>query len=111
MTEGDAGPDRGQRARLIGGRISCLVGLLLGIGQIYYALLSGDANTSAGILGIAFCVLGYYLNSRKLATATVFLCVAAILFSLATSQGLISKSASQQVSKVSHTLQAEMLKC
>jgi hypothetical protein len=64
---------------LLAGRISCIVGLL-----------SGSANTSAGILGIAFCILGYYLDSRKLATATIFLCTAAVLLGLAASQGLIS---------------------
>ena len=90
MTEGDAGPDRGQQRRLLAGRISCIVGLLLGAGQVSIALLSGSANTSAGILGIAFCILGYYLDSRKLATATIFLCTAAVLFGLAASQGLIS---------------------
>jgi hypothetical protein len=83
--EGDAGPDRGQRTRLLAGRISCIIGLLLGAGQVFYSLLSGGANTSAGILGIAFCILGYYLDSRKLATVTISFCVASILFSLATS--------------------------
>jgi hypothetical protein len=83
--EGDAGPDQGQRTRLLAGRISCIIGLLLGAGQVLYALFSGGANTSAGILGIAFCILGYYLDSRKLATATISFCVAAILFSFATS--------------------------
>jgi hypothetical protein len=38
---------------------------------------------------VGFGVLGYFLGSRKLATATVFLCAAAILFGLAASQGLI----------------------
>jgi hypothetical protein len=85
MTEGDAGSDRGQRAKLLAGRISCVVGLLLGVGQVFFTLLSGGTDTSAGILGVAFCILGYYLDSRKLATATIFLCVAAILFGLATS--------------------------
>jgi hypothetical protein len=90
MTEGDAEANRGQRAKLLGGRLSCLVGLLLATGQAYYTLfLDGGANISAGILGIAFCILGYYLDSRKLATATVVLCVASILFGLAASQGLL----------------------
>ena len=90
MTQSDAASDRGQRARLLAGRISCIVGLLLAVGQVLYTLfLDGGANISAGVLGIAFCILGYYLDSRKLATATVFLCVAAILFGLATSQGVV----------------------
>ena len=90
MTEGDAGANRGQRAKLVGGRLSCLVGLLLATGQAYYTLFfDGGANISAGILGIAFCILGYYLDSRKLATVIVALCVASIPFGLAASQGLL----------------------
>jgi hypothetical protein len=89
MTESDAAPDRGQRARLLAGRISCIVGLLLAIGQVFAALLDAGDNITAGALGIGFCILGYYLDSRKLATVTVFLCVAAILFGMATSQGVV----------------------
>jgi len=89
MTEGDAVPDRGRRTRLLAGRISCFVGLFLGAGQVFAAFQGAGANATAGILGIAFCILGYFLDSRKLATATVFLCVAAILFGLAASQGFI----------------------
>jgi hypothetical protein len=83
MTEGDAGPDKGQRARLLAGRISCFIGLLFGVVQIAAALPGDGITASAGALGIAFCILGYYLDARKLATATVFLCTAAILFGLA----------------------------
>ena len=89
MTEGEAGPDRGRRARLLAGRISCLAGLLLAIGQIVATLYGAGANATAGVLGIGFCILAYYLDSRKLATATVVLCVASILFGLAASQGLV----------------------
>jgi hypothetical protein len=85
MTESDAAPERGQRARLLAGSVSCIVGLLLAIGQV---LGAGD-NITAGALGIGFCILGYYLDSRKLATAIVFLCVAAILFGMAKSQGVL----------------------
>ena len=74
---------------MIGGRISCVVGLLLGIGEIFAAFLGGGANISAGALGVGLGVLGYFLGSRKLATAAVVLCVAALLFGLAASQGLI----------------------
>ena len=76
MTEGYAGPDRGRQTRLLAGRNSCIVGFLLGVGQVILSLLGGSANTSAGILGIAFCILGYYLDARKLATATIFPCTA-----------------------------------
>ena len=90
MTQSNAAPDRRQRAKLLAGRTSCVVGLLLAIGQVLYTLvLDGGANTSAGVLGIAFCIIGYYLDSRKLATTTVVLCVASILFGLAASQGVV----------------------
>jgi hypothetical protein len=85
MTESDAAPERGQRAKLLAGSVSCVVGLLLAIGQVLAAFLGAGDNITAGALGIGFCILGYYLDSRKLATAIVFLCVAAILFGMVTS--------------------------
>ena len=90
MSEDHEVQDKKQQAKLLGGRISCVVGLLLGTGQVFAALLGAGANTTAGSLGIGFCILGYFLDSRKLATATVVLCAAAILFGLAASQGLVS---------------------
>jgi hypothetical protein len=77
------GPGRQWNAKLLGGGISCAVGLLLAAGEVYAALHGGDANISAGALGLGFGVLGYFLGPRWLATATVFLCTAAILFRLA----------------------------
>jgi hypothetical protein len=89
MTEGEAGPDRRRQERLLAGKIFCLAGLLLAIGQVVATLYGAGANATASILGIGFCILGYYLDSRKLATATVVLCVVSILFGLAASQGLV----------------------
>jgi VIT1/CCC1 family predicted Fe2+/Mn2+ transporter len=91
IPEEQAGNDPLQegRAALLGGWISCAMGVLLAVGTVFAAFLGGGANISAGALGVAFGVLGYFLGSRKLATATVFLCAAAILFALAASQGLI----------------------
>ena len=89
MMEDHEVQDKKQQAKLLGGRISCVVGLLLAIAEVFAALLGAGANTTAGSLGIGFCILGYFLDSRRLATATVILCAAAILFGLATSQGLI----------------------
>jgi hypothetical protein len=77
----DPGPQR--RTRLLGGWISCVIGLLLGAGGIFATLLGGGTNISFGALGVGFGVLGYFLGPRWLATATVFLCAAAILFALA----------------------------
>ena len=83
----DPGPE--QRATLIGGWISCAVGVLLAAGMVVAALLDGGANITAGALGIGFGVLGYFLGPRWLATTAVFLCAAAIIFGLAASQGLV----------------------
>ena len=77
------------RATLLGGWISCAIGVLLAAGTVFAALLGGGANTTAAAFGVSFGILGYFLGARKLATATVFLCATAILFGLAASQGLI----------------------
>jgi hypothetical protein len=69
---------------LVGGWVSCAIGVLLAAVTVVSALLGGGANTTAATLGVGFGILGYFLGSRKLATATVFLCAAAVLFGLAT---------------------------
>lgn len=71
------------RATLLGGWISCATGVLLAAVTVFASLLGGGANTAAATLGVGFGILGYFLGSRKLATATVFFCAAAILFGLA----------------------------
>ena len=78
----DPGPQR--RATLLGGWTACALGVLLAAATVIAALFGGGANTTAAALGVGFGILGYFLGSRKLATATVFLCAAAILFALAT---------------------------
>ncbi len=66
-----------------------MVGLLFGIFGIVAALLGGGASISPGAVGAALGVLGYFLGSRRLGTVTVLICVAALFFGLAASQGLI----------------------
>jgi hypothetical protein len=87
--EAGGDPGREERLRTLLGGIPCALGVLLGIGQVLAALYGGGANITAGALGIGFGVLGYFLGPKWLATATVFLCAATILFGLAASQGLI----------------------
>jgi hypothetical protein len=74
---------------LLGGWISCAIGVLLAVGTVFAAFLGGGPNISASALGVGFGVLGYFLGARKPAIATVFLCAAAILFGLAAGQGYI----------------------
>ncbi|MDP9438927.1 MAG: hypothetical protein M3P49_09300 [Actinomycetota bacterium] len=86
---GERGAGRERQVTLLAGRASCLVGLLLGMGGIAAVLFGGGANISPGAVGAALGILGYFLGSRRLGTATVLICVAALFFGLAASQGLI----------------------
>ncbi len=86
---GERGAGREHQVMLLAGRISCVLGLLLGLGGIAAALLGGGASISPGAVGAALGILGYFLGSRRLGTVTVLLCVAALFFGLAASQGLI----------------------
>jgi hypothetical protein len=85
----ERGAGREHQVMLLAGRISCVLGLLLGLGGIAAALLGGGASISPGAVGAALGILGYFLGSRRLGTVTVLLCVAALFFGLAASQGLI----------------------
>ena len=75
---------------LLAGRLACIVGLVIGIlsmGAVF--LFDSSANVSAPALGAALGVFGYFMGTRRLATITVLLCVAALFLGLAASQGLI----------------------
>jgi hypothetical protein len=49
MSEGiDNSEGRKEAAKLLGGRISCTVGILFGAGGILFALLGASANVSPG---------------------------------------------------------------
>ena len=78
-----------EQARLLGGRICSLVGLLFGLGVIVLVLLGGIAGVSSGAVGIGLGVLGYYLGSTRLGAAAVILGIVALFFTVAVSAGII----------------------
>ena len=89
---GSCSVDKGREGavKLLAGRISCLLGILVGVGGIVAALLGAAASISTGALGIGLGVLGYLLGARRLAAVTVVLCVVVMFRGLTASQGLIS---------------------
>ena len=90
MSEGiDEGEGRKGAAKLLGGRISCIGGILFGAGSILFALLGASANVSSGAIGAALGVLGYFLGARRLGTATIVLGMIAVFFVAAAATGLI----------------------
>lgn len=90
MSEGiDKDEGRKGLATLLAGRISCIVGILFGAGGILFALLGASANVSAGAVGAALGILGYFLGARRLGAATIVLGVVAVFFMAAASTGLI----------------------
>ena len=82
------GEEREDALKLLLGRISCVVGLLLSAGGFVVALLGASVNLSAGAVGIAQGVLGYFLGARRLGAASVVLGTVAIFF-MAAATGLI----------------------
>ena len=74
------------------GLIVCVLGLLMAVGGILEVFVGGAAsasNISSGATGIVLGIVGYFLGARRLAVATVILCVLSIFFGLAASQGII----------------------
>jgi len=81
--------ERKDALKLLVGRISCMVGILLGVGDIILALLGASDDVSAGVLAMVLGVLGYSLGARRLGAATVVLGTVALFFVVAASTGLI----------------------
>jgi hypothetical protein len=79
--------------KLLLGRICCVMGLLLGAAVIAFALLGASDNISAGAVGIALGVVGYFLGARRLGAAAVVLGVATVFLMAAASTGLIPRVA------------------
>lgn len=84
----DESRERADQARLLGGRISCLVGMLLGVGDTVLALVGGSPGVSSGAVRIGVGIVGFLLGARRLALVTV-VGVAALFFAVAASAGLV----------------------
>jgi hypothetical protein len=82
--------NREDRLKLFFGKISCVVGILLGLGGTIAALLVGSANISAGAVGAALGLVGYSLGSRRVGAVSVAVGVIGLFFVLGASQGLIA---------------------
>ena len=81
--------ERKDALKLLAGKLSCRVGILLGVGGIILVLLGASDDVSAGVLAMVLGVLGYSLSARRLGTATVVLGTVALFFVVAASTGLI----------------------
>lgn len=92
---GQAGPEnpgegKGKnQAKRLAGLISCVLGLLLGLGGIVGALLALTQDVSTGVLATVLGVLGYSLGARRLGAATVILGTVVLFFVVAASTGLV----------------------
>jgi site-specific recombinase len=77
------------QAKRLGGLISCVLGLLLGLGGIVGTLLGATEDISTGVLAIVLGTLGYSLGARRLGAATVVLGTVALFVVAAASTGLL----------------------
>ena len=91
---GSPGEDkrRAEAAKSFFASILCILGILLGLLGLVTPFFTGPATTadiSVQAIGVFLGILGYFLGARRLAVAAVALCIVAIFFGLATSQGLV----------------------
>jgi len=92
-------PGQRQKSREYG-EVFSEIGLARGLGVLlalvgcvvtpFVAAPAAGAGISLQAVGVLLGVAGYSLVARRLAAATIVLCVGAIFFDLAVSQGLIS---------------------
>jgi hypothetical protein len=75
--------------KLLAGKISCLVGIILAIVGVLSTLFGYGASIALEAMGVVCGILGYSLGSRRLGILTVILCVATLFFGVAAGQGLI----------------------
>lgn len=67
----------------------CGVGLAFAVFGFVTPFLGGGTSIVSGFVGIMLGVVGYVLGARRLAVVTIVVCVLALVFGLATSQGLV----------------------
>ena len=80
--------ERRNAARLLLSRVCCIVGLLSAAGGIVFALLGASDNVSAGAVGAALGIVGYFLGDRRLGAVTIALGMIAVFIMAAASTGL-----------------------
>ena len=80
---------RKDAAKTLLGTVSCIVGILCGVGGILFAVLGASDNVSAGAVGAALGIVGYLLGQRQLAVAAIVIGVITVFFMAAASTGLI----------------------
>ena len=84
--------EREQTAKSFLALVLCVLGILLGLVGFVTPFFTGPATTadiSMQAVGILLGIVGYYLGARRLGIAAAVLCIVAIFFGLAASQGLI----------------------
>ncbi len=64
-------------------------GILLALVGFIIPFISSGASIALGGLGIVLGIAGYTLGARRLGPAAILLCVLAMFFGLAVSQGLV----------------------
>ena len=80
---------RREAARELLGTVSCVVGILCGVGGVIFAILGASDNVSAGVIGAVLGISGFLLGQRRLAVVSIVIGVASIFFMAAASTGLI----------------------
>ena len=92
----DAAPtgseDGGQQFRLLLGRVSAFIGLLVVVAGIISVFVSQDASVasiSPGVIGIALGAVGYFMGARRLGLLVAVLGLLAAFLSLAATQGIV----------------------
>jgi hypothetical protein len=80
---------RRESARELLGTVSCIVGILCGVGGVLFAILGASDNVSAGVIGAVLGIFGFFLGQRRLAVVAIVIGVATVFFMAAASTGLI----------------------